>query len=236
LLLVLLATRISLAFGERHFEANGNDLILLDTREPHFGRMLEAVDQTIAHIPRRALRQRIPIGNEVVNRPIPIQGDAALLAQYVRMIVKNGPSTLSPQSGLLVCEHLLDLTASMLGILTGATPELGSPRQVALRKVRAAIESQLTDLTADRTSIAAAADLSERYSNWLLAQEGTSITDLLKKRRLAKCREAVEQTNRSISDIAREFGWTLANNFSRDFKQEFGLTPREARSLIYPQK
>jgi AraC-like DNA-binding protein len=232
LIVVLLATRVAMAFGERQFEANGNNLMLLDTREPHFGRALEALEQVGVHIPRRALRQRIPIGKEVVNRPIPIQGDAALLAHYVRMIIKSGPSTLSLQTGLLVCEQVLDLTAAMLGNLTGATPQLGSARRIALRKVRAIIESQLTDLTADRTSIAAAADLSERYINWLLAQEGTSITELLRKRRLAKCREAIEQSNRSINDIAREFGWTLANNFSRDFKQEFGLTPRDACLII----
>jgi AraC-like DNA-binding protein len=99
--------------------------------------------------------------------------------------------------------------------------------------VYAAVESQLTSLGADRASIAADAGFSERHVNRLLAQEGTSITELFRKRRLAKSREALkQQLDRSINDIAREFGWTLSANFARDFKREFGLTPREARLLI----
>jgi AraC-like DNA-binding protein len=227
---------------EDRFEANSDSLLLLDAREKdfvhHFGCQLSGIvsgpAETLSmRIPRTALTQRVPLGKKIVNRPIPIHGDTMLLARFLRMIVEIGPSTLSPQTRLTAREQALDLVASLLGNLTGATPQLGSPRRIALRKVRAVIESQLTDLTADRTSIAAAAGLSERYINWLLAQEGTSITELFRKRRLARCREALEQSNRSINDVAREFGWTLANNFSRDFKKEFGFTPREARSLIH---
>ena len=235
LLLILPFTGVALTFGERQFTADSSNIVLLDTRERHLWSTLEPLVQIGLRIPRTALAQRIAIGNEAVNRPLPIRGDTGLLARFLRMIVNSGPSTLSPQTRLTVREHALDLVASMVGNLTGVTPELNSPRQIVLRKVRAVIEDQLNNPVTDRASIVAIIGFSERHINRLLAEEGTSITDLLKKRRLAKCREAIEQSNREINDIAREFGWTLARNFTRDFKQEFGLTPREARLFIHKQ-
>jgi len=228
--------------SENHFEVGSNSLLLLDAHEKklarHLGRQLSGiasgpVEQITMRIPRIALAQRIRVDKEVVNRPLPIQGDTRLLAHFLRMIVKVGPSTLSPQVRLAVREHTLDLVAAMVGNLIGATPELDSPRQLVLRKVRTVIEDQLNNPATDRTRIAAATGFSERHINRLLAQEGTSISELLKKRRLTKCREAIEYSKREISDIARDFGWTDAANFTRDFKREFGLTPRHARLLIH---
>jgi len=71
-----------------------------------------------------------------------------------------------------------------------------------MARLRTAIESQLTDPAANRASIAAAAGLSERHANRLLVHEGTSIAELLRKRRLAKCRETLEQSNRQINDAS----------------------------------
>jgi AraC-like DNA-binding protein len=232
LLLILPFTRVALVFGERQFEANGSSLVLLDAQEQHFSRNLEPVVQIGLRIPRTALAQRIPIGKEATNRPIQLRDDAALLKNFLRSLTHTGPSTLSPAARIMACEHALDLTAMMLGNLAGVTPELSSPERIVMIKLRMAIEGRLTDLTADRASIAAAAGISERHANRLLAQEGTSITELLRKRRLAKCREALEQSKRRIGDIARDFGWIDAANFNRDFKREFGLTPRAARYLL----
>ena len=232
LLLILPFTRVALVFGERQFEVDGSSLVLLDAHEQHFSRNLEPVAQIGLQIPRSALALRIPISKESANRPIPLRDGAALLANFLRSLTHTGPSTLSPAASIVAREHALDLTALVLSDLSGTTPKFASPRQIALRKVYAAIESQLTNLTADRASIAAAAGISERHANRLLAQEGTSITELFRKRRLAKCREALEQSNRSINDIARNLGWPLAH-FARDFKREFGLTPHEARLLIH---
>ena len=227
-------TRFVISFDNRQVEVNGKGLLLADYREPSSAVAPEPlVDHIVLRIPRATLAQRIPIGKEVTNRLIPRRGDAVLLANFIRSIKQTGPSTLSPAARVVAREQALDLTALALGPFAGVTPELTSPARTMVVKLRAAIESRLTDLTADRASIAGAAGISERHANRLLAQEGTSITELLRKRRLAKCREALEQSDRGIDDIARDFGWTLANNFSRDFKQEFGLTPRQARLLIH---
>jgi AraC family transcriptional activator of tynA and feaB len=79
---------------------------------------------------------------------------------------------------------------------------------MALLNVRTAIESRLSDPTLDPASVAEAAGVSVRYANALLAEQDTSIMRLIRTRRLARCRMALEdplQNRRTVSDIA--YGW-----------------------------
>jgi len=215
------------------FAISPNVLCLLAQRSPLAYCSETELDQIGLRIPRAALQSRIPISDSITNQPIPLHGGGAMLADFLRSLTQIGPSTLSPAMKIVAREHALDLVALVLGNFAAVTPKLLSPERIAMVKLRMVIEDRLTDLTADRTSIAADVGFSERHVNRLLAQEGTSITELFRKRRLAKCREAIERSDRRINDIAREFGWTLSANFARDFKREFGLTPRQARLLIH---
>jgi hypothetical protein len=74
-------------------------------------------------IPREALERRIRLAN-VVNRPLPVRGDLALLAAFVREIVRIGPSSLSLAAAALVRERMLDLTHFTLAFKNrfGLTP------------------------------------------------------------------------------------------------------------------
>jgi len=127
------------------------------------------------------VQRRILIDNGL-NRPIPSQGDAELLEAYVREIVRIGPSRSSPPAAALAREQILDLTVVTLGNRTGTTPKLGAASQFLSLKLHAAIER---DPFGGRESIAAAAGISLRHANRMLALEGTSIERLLTKWRLS---------------------------------------------------
>ena len=207
-------------------------LYLVDRHEAFLSQHHKLAEIIGLLIPRNSLERRIRLTKEIVNRRIALHGDTALLAGFLRGIIRIGPSKLSPTAAALVREHALDLTALALGNLASRQPNLASPMRVATAKVRAAIESQLTNPDADRKSIAAAAGLSERHANRMLAQEGTSIRRLLIERRLTKCREALEdphQQHRSVSDIAYAFGFRQLNHFTNAFKQHYGVSPADYR-------
>ena len=159
-------------------------------------------------------------------------GDAALLTAFVRDLVRIGPSTLSPAAAAAVGEQIIDLTAIVLGDRTGTMPRLGAAARIGTLKLRAFVESQLTNPDADAQSIAAGVGASESHANRLLALEGTSIHHLLIERRLNKCREMIEDprhVHRSIGDIAFFYGFRDLSHFARVFKGHFGLSPSEHR-------
>ena len=109
----------------------------------------------------------------------------------------------------IVRDQVLDLLAVSLATVIGAErPRISSAHSLALTTVRAAIEARLTDPALDPAGIAAAAGISERYANAVLAHEGTSIARLILATRLSRCRKALEdplQAHRTLSENAT--GW-----------------------------
>jgi AraC-like DNA-binding protein len=105
---------------------------------------------------------------------------------------------------------------------------------MALLNVRAAIESRLSDPALDAATVAKAAGVSVRYANALLAEENTSIMRLTWARRLARCRQALEdplQNHRTLSEIAYGWGFSDMTHFGRSFKAMYDVLPRDHRQF-----
>ncbi len=92
------------------------------------------------------------------------------------------------------------------------------------------IESHYTEaLTLEQ--IAAAASLSENACLRCFRQVlNTSPIQYIKQLRLEKAAQLLLSTNRKIGDIALECGFTDQSYFTRTFREEKGISPREFRS------
>ena len=111
---------------------------------------------------------------------------------------------------------------------------LSSRKEVVLARLKATIEGALHDHGLKPADAAAAAGISVRYGNALLAEEGTSLERYLVFRRLQRCREALvdpAQARRTVSDIAYSHGFSDLSHFARRFKAEFGCSPSECRAF-----
>jgi AraC family transcriptional regulator, positive regulator of tynA and feaB len=140
-------------------------------------------------------------------------------------------------AGEIIAEQALDLVAvSFAKTVEGERPRVSSARSLTLLNLRAAVEARLRDPALDSEIVAAAAGVSVRYANAVLAQEGTSIARLIQERRLARCRRALEdpsQNHRTISEIAYGWGFSDMTHFGRRFKTAFGLSPRDYRKRSF---
>ena len=58
---------------------------------------------------------------------------------------------------------------------------------------------------------------------------GTTPVELLRKSRLARGRQLLETTDRSVSEIAYDVGFTAPSYFAKCFKDEYGVSPGEIR-------
>lgn len=233
---MILAVRLS---GRSTFSQNGRDeiidpgtLFVQDTGRPlqiHFPMHTTSI---CVSIPRDVWQARFggaaTTGNVSTKRPV-----AALAAEFLTMLAARSDALEAPVQARLA-EQALDLIALALNAGDG-TPMLSSPRASALLRLKAVIDSRLCDPALKLAEVAAAAGISVRYANDLLAEENYSLERYILRRRLERCRSALEdplQSHRMIGEIAFRWGFSDQSHFTRRFRAEFGMAPGDCRRAI----
>jgi AraC family transcriptional regulator, positive regulator of tynA and feaB len=210
------------------------DITLLDPRRPMRGKYLSGSRQLVLMVPRRQLEARIGDVRQAIARSIkPSQAEHGLTSVYLAML-PTYTDELSDAAVDVVRDQTVDLIAlSLAKAMDGGKPRrLSSARSLVLVNVRAAIEARLTDPALDPETVAAAAGVSVRYANAVLAEDGSSIMRLIRARRLERCRRALEdpsQAHRTVSEIAYGWGFSDMTHFGRSFRAAFGSLPGEYR-------
>ncbi len=189
----------------------------------------------VLKLPRRALEARIGQTREKIAVPVveSSKGACDWTSALVGMLPEMAETSTQAQRQIAQ-DQILDLVASAVLKTGSSNLRISAARSTALLNLRASIDARLSDTELDRVSVAKAAGISVRYANELLKEQNTSITRLIRSRRLARCRAALDdplQSRRSISDIAYGWGFCDMTHFGRCFKQEFGMSPRDYRNL-----
>jgi AraC family transcriptional activator of tynA and feaB len=228
-----LGGRLVLDQEAREVVLEPGDMTLLDPRLPYSGRFSEDSRLLVLKVPRYALEARIGKTRTMVSRLIkPSNAENGLTAAFLALLPSHADG-LSRASEQIVREQALDLIAvSLANATAGTRARISSARSVTLVNVRAVIEARLTDPALDSATVAAAAGVSVRYANAILANEDTSIMRLVQARRLERCRRALEdplQAHRRVSEIAYSWGFSDMTHFGRRFKAVYGQLPRECR-------
>ena len=211
------------------------DLTLLDPLLPYGARFSNGSKLLVLKVPRRDLTARVGQTREMVALSIsPSATQFVWTSSFVAMLPEIVGS-ITPAAEEIAKDQVLDLIGlSLLKTMGLSKPRISSGRSLALLRVRAAIESRLSDPALNPSMVAHSAGISVRYANVLLAQQNTSITRLIRTRRLARCRVALEdplQTHRTISDIACGWGFSDMTHFGRSFKAMYGISPQNYRNL-----
>jgi AraC family transcriptional activator of tynA and feaB len=217
----------------REVVLEAGDITLFDPRRPMRGKYLEGSKQLVLRVPRRQLEARVGNVRQMTAHSIkPSQAEHRLTSAFLAMLPTHADK-LDSVTADIVRDQALDLVAvSLAKVMDGGRPRLSSARSLALVSVRAAIEARLTDPTLNAETVAAAAGVSVRYANAVLAEDDTSIMRLVQARRLERCRRALEdpsQTHRTISEIAYGWGFSDMTHFGRRFREAYGVLPSEYR-------
>lgn len=111
-----------------------------------------------------------------------------------------------------------------------AEEQLGSRDQTFINRLRDSIRQNMgdSDFTVERLGEGVGLSRVQLYRK-VKALTGQTPVDLLKKARLERARLLVEKTDKSISEIAYEVGFTAPSYFNKCFKDEFGVNPGALR-------
>jgi AraC family transcriptional regulator, positive regulator of tynA and feaB len=221
----------------RQLVLDSGDITLIDPRFAHEMRFGSSPSLLMLKLPRRLVEERLGSLHGMSARAIrPSNGDSRFVSEFLATLPAYA-GRLGKPAEQLVMDQTVELIALAFAETAERGPRLSSARAVVMMRVRAAIDARLPDPRLDSKAVAAAAGVSLRHANAVLAQRGTSIRRLIQVRRLARCRTALEdpmQAHRSISEIAYGWGFSDMTHFGRRFREAYGLAPSEYRRLARP--
>jgi AraC-like DNA-binding protein len=158
-------------------------------------------------------------------------GVGSLFAQMLRLIPGRFED-MSPEVRATIGQQLVDLLALSLRnddrVLRSSA---SSVREGHLARIEDYVRAHLSDPDLDPEQIAGACRISVRYLHALFRDVGLSVSQWIKTQRLHACRDALLDpfNRRSIGEIAFQWGFSDQAQFSRSFRSQFGISPRDLR-------
>jgi len=217
---------------DRQVVTEPGGFFMLDPRRPHTGHYEEQSRTISIRMPRHNFEARLGSAAPHACRGLSSKGPVAGLAYGYLTMISDRMDVIEGAAAGRIAEHALDLLALAISAEGAGGLTLSSPRTVALTLLKATIEAKLHEPELKPAVAAAAAGISVRYANSLLASEDSCLERYIIGRRLERCRRALEDpahANRMISEIAFGWGFSDLSHFNRRFKAEFGCAPGEYR-------
>lgn len=230
---------VILLSGSYLLEQNGRetflqpgDMAIYDATRPHRIHCPCHFSKLIVSIPRATMRDRIA-GVEYCTalRIRGNEGIGGIAANFIRSAAGQA-ETMNKDAFSVLSDHCLDLLTLSLASARPQDFNLSRSRSISLNQVKDFVERHLSNSAMDTTMIATGVRLSPRYINELFSDEGTSLMRYVWRRRLENCRKDMlnpAHIGHRISDIAFRWGFNDLSHFSRAFKLQFEMSPRELK-------
>jgi AraC-like DNA-binding protein len=142
---------------------------------------------------------------------------------------------ISTAQSLRLADNIVDLvTTTLAGELADDITETPAGQRSLLLRMKAFVEEHLDDADLSPATVAAWAHVSTGYLHKLFRAEGTTVSRWIRERRLEHCRRDLTDPTKfglPVSAVAARWGFVDAAHFSRLFKTNFGVPPREYRIL-----
>lgn len=209
------------------------DLAIYDTSRPYSLLFGEEFRNLIVMFPKSRLEA--PAGFAEQLTAVQLNAQHSDLTPVVTSYLSQFPAQLtSLGSGIRarLGHTSLDLINTLFAQVLDTAPVERNPQQVLLRKIYGYIDAHLASPDLSPGTVAAAHYISTRHLHALFQQEGTTVSSWIRSQRLQHCRAELLDpltADRAVSTIGARWGFADAAHFSRVFKAEYGVSPRDLR-------
>ncbi len=230
---------VILVSGNYRLQQNGKEIFLqpgdmsiYDATLAHKISCSKKFSKLIISIPRSILRDRVSGAEHCTAIRIPgNSGTGAIATNFIHSTL-NQTNQLAIPEFYALSDYSLDLLTLALATIRPEKFNLSNSHSLILNRIKIYIEAHLSNSDINPTMVANDIGLSSRYINTLFQKEETSLMRFIWRRRLENCRNdllsPINNGNR-ISDIAFRWGFNDLSHFSRVFKQQYDLSPKDYR-------
>ena len=232
--LITLPVRSEVFFSQcgKDVRCRPGGFILERSHEPYVFSHDQSADLWVVKVSTAALGGRIRQPDRFCSlRFDATKGGGGLFADMLELIprrVENQSEELRTTIGRQLVELLvLALKEDERTLTAGGT----AVRAAHLSRIEACVRRRIGDSSLDSETIARACGISVRYLHELFRDADTTLGEWIRDQRLEACREALGDRfgNETVAEIAYKWGFSGQAQFSRAFRAQFGVPPREYR-------
>ncbi len=219
--------------GGEDVRLRAGDFSLCDTARPYQLAFDQRVSILTLRVAKKVLQRYVGSPEYLVNVPVAgSSGAGALASRVIREIWKSSDVALGPGVAPRCANVVLELIASAyVGISRSRVDQSCLASALRLR-IMDFIDQTLCDPDLSPVMVAQALKISSRHVHRLFSQDGGTVTRYILQRRLEKCRAALADpllAGLTLTHICSEYGFRSLPHFSRLFRDEYGMAPRDYR-------
>lgn len=218
----------------REARVTAGDLVVYDTERPYSLIFDDQVRLSVVMFPRDLLE----IPQSVLAQVTAVRlggptGAGALVGNYIVGLARE-LDRLEQHASRRLVRAALDMVGTVIETAVGAQASTHGHGAI-VRRILDHIDENLASSDLTPASIAAAHFISLRHLHGLFAEQGTTVSTLIRTRRLERAYDALvdpRHVGRLVSSIAFETGFADPAHFSRTFRAHFGVAPSEVRQPV----
>ncbi|MFI0723571.1 helix-turn-helix domain-containing protein [Streptomyces sp. NPDC021224] len=202
-----------------------------DARVPATGAQITAlsVPREVMPLPPRRL-------DRLIGFRLPGTAVSGLLTDFLRGLSDRSPA-FGPNDAARLATATVDLTAAALAHYADAQGDVPAEarRRVLLAEVQAFVERNLRGGPLTPGDIAAAHHVSVRHLHRLFQEQGVTVREWVRRRRLEHCRSDLADpayAHLPVAAVGARWGYGSAADFSRAFRAAYGTPPGAYRRAV----
>lgn len=204
--------------------------ILWDSERRMEFTVLQPLEKVTLVVPERQMRALLPNAQDYVGVPVANTGGMGrLFTDHLRALRREIWQMRGSDLARLRSPTLDLLVRAYASVPCRLRP---SARAETLRRVREFMSAHLGDSDLTPLKAARANRISIRYLHLLFADESTTAAGWIREQRIARCKQDLanaQLANRSITQIAYDWGFNDVGHFGKVFRRSVGMSPGSFR-------
>jgi AraC-like DNA-binding protein len=225
-MMVIESGRAVVEYEQRSFAVVPGDVVFWDGGVPLALDVTETVRRRILLFPRASAVRFCPRHETLLGRAIAGRGE--LIGTLFEVV-----DLLRPRLGEMAVTVRQAAANLLVQLVSGLDPEAGRPdSEPLLEAILRYIDDHLGDADLRPARIAAAHNISVRTLYLLFVEVGSPVSAYIRQRRLSRSyHDVLQGDGESMGVIARRWGFANAAQFSRLFRERYGIPPSRLRGL-----
>ncbi|MFE1450628.1 AraC-like ligand-binding domain-containing protein [Streptomyces olivaceoviridis] len=220
--------------GRGRLEQNGRVALLtpgtmafVDSTCPYALDFEDGFSQLVVKVPRSRLAHRSPAGATSVE--LGSSGPGRVIVDFLVGLNRMQGHDAGAAAALL--PHAVDLLDTGLAWAAGSTPRGTSATALTRERIHRFVRRHATDPDLDAAGVAAGCAVSRRAMYRALAEDGESLTELIRRLRVSHARRLLlSHPERPLAAVARACGFGGEAQLHRAFRAVTGMTPGAYRA------